>query len=283
MFDHIPTHQPYHVQGYHPADFQPLCMKTAGSKIPLLRYDKGHPHLWSIGGAHDFITHGEDIAILKDFLQIHHFPYRNPEFTLPRTKKLAQSRNAWYKKFLHQVHASDTSAYEARYKQLKAMYDQNKNLELKMNTLVYDYSNIVRWYDRYTEKKLPCSDLEKYIATAIYYFFLEEYDIALCRFNDALIVCDDDSIKLWLLIKIAECFLFTGNAEADTIISSVKKYNDTEIHAYIDACFAGKRRKQAASRADMIRKVEWYTSVLPADIEEKYRLMTAGIEKTLFK
>jgi tetratricopeptide (TPR) repeat protein len=266
MFDHIPTHQPYHVRGYHPADFQPLCAKTSGSKIPLLRYDKGHPHLWSIGGAHDFITHGEDIAILKDFLQIHHFPYRNPEFTLPRTKTLAQFRNAWYKKFLHQVHAPDTSAYETRYKQLKAMYDKNKHQELKTNALLYDYRYLVRWYNRYAERKLPCSNLEKHIAHAIYYFFLEEYDIALCRFNDALSICDDDSIKLWLMIKIAECFLATGNDEANTIFSSVKKYDDSEIHAYIDTCFTGKRRKRSHVREDAIRKVEWYTSVLPADI-----------------
>jgi glycosyltransferase involved in cell wall biosynthesis len=88
MFDHKPTHQPYYVSNYHPADFQPICTKCSVYKIPLLRYDKNQPHLFSIGGAHDFITHGCSIPIIKNFIQIHHFPYRNPEYTLTRSTKL---------------------------------------------------------------------------------------------------------------------------------------------------------------------------------------------------
>jgi len=284
MFDHLPTHQPYHVQGYHPADFQPVCTKTSGSKIPLLRYDKGHPHFWSIGGAHDFITHNNIVPMIKDILQIHHFPYRNPEFTLKRTKILAQTRNAWYKKFLTQVHKQNVLAYEERYNQLPAMYDKNNHLGLKTKTLIYDYKHIARWYDIYTEKQFLSSKFDKFIYTAIYYFFIEEYDIALCRFKDALDTCNDEYIKLWLMVKIAECLALSNIDDARSIIYSIKKYNDKELNTYIDKYFDvdEKQNKTDSSVKDMKGKVEFYQSVFPEGIEERYKKLTTEIEKKIF-
>ena len=286
MFDHIPTHQPYHVQGYHPADFQPICAKTSVSKVPLLRYDKGHPHLWSIGGAHDFITHGETIPVLKDFLQIHHFPYRNPEFTFPRAKKLAQKRNAWYKKFLNQVNAPNKSAYDERYNQLKSAYDKYKNFALKTRTLIYNYKNIVRWYDIYSGRQFSSSNIDKFICTAIYYFFIEEYDIALCRYKDALDICNDEYIKLWLMVKIAECLAYTDFNDACNIVSFIKKYNDNELNTYIDKYFynaISMQNKNKHSIKDMIGKVEFYQSEFPMGIDVRYRELITRIEKNIFK
>jgi len=283
LFDHLPSHQPYHVQGFHPADFQPLCTKTSGSKIPLLRYDKGYPHLWSIGGAHDFITHGETISTIKDLLQIHHFPYRNPEFTLKRTKILAENRNAWYKKFLTQVGKSNALAYEERYNKLRTMYDKNKHVGLKSKKLIYDYKNIARWYDIYTEKKFSASQYDKSIYTAIFYFFIEEYDIALCRFKDALNVCNDDYIKLWLMVKIAECLASSHLDEARSIIHTIIEYNDNELNAYIGKNFDyPDKKKNDKLIKDMIGKVEFYQTVFPAGVEERYKEMTTQIEKNIF-
>jgi glycosyltransferase involved in cell wall biosynthesis len=284
IFDHLPTHQPYHVPGYHPADFQPLCTKGAGGKIPLLRYDKEHPHLWSIGGAHEFITHGESIPILRDFLQIHHFPHRNPEFTFPRTKVLAQTRNEWYKKFLHQVNAPNKLAYEERYNRLKATYDKSKNLALKTNTLVYSYKNIVRWYDIYTDKHFSSSSYDKFMCIAIYYFFMQEFDIALCRFKDAFDICDDYYIRLWLTTKIAECLSVNDVDDAQNVIFSVKKNNNIELNTYIDKYVdlsVDKKSKDNYLAHDLIRKVDFYSSVFPEDIEERYKNITTKIEKNI--
>ena len=286
MFDHLPTHQPYHVQGYHPADFQPLCIKTTGSKIPLLRYDKNYPHLWSIGGAHDFITHNDIIPTIRDFLQIHHFPYRNPEFTFPRTKILAQTRNEWYKKFLSQVNAPNILAYEERYKKLQATYDKNKNICLKTKNLAYDYKNIVRWYDLYKEKHFSSSNFEKFVCTAIYYFFIKEYDIALCRFKDAIDICENSEIKLWLMLKFAECLSISDMNDAHNIISSIKEYDNIELNAYIDNNIDYTNNTTNINDSlikDMIGKVDFYQSVFPAEVEEQYRKLTVQIEKNIFK
>jgi len=284
MFDHLPTHQPYHVQGYHPADFQPLCMKGAGGKIPLLRYDKNHPHLWSIGGAHDFITHGESLPIVRNFLQIHHFPHRNPAFTLPRAKILAQTRNEWYKKFLNQVNAPNKLAYEERYNRLQTTYDKNKDIALKTNSLVYNYKNIVRWYDIYADRHFSSSARDKFECLAIYYFFMQEYDIALCRFKDAFDICDDTYIRLWLMVKMAECLSKTDVYDARDLIASVKKHNNVEINTYIDKYIdfsVDKKRNDDASIRDLISKVDFYSSVFPDDIEERYKKITAKIEKNI--
>ena len=282
MFDHLPTHQPYHVKGYHPADFQPICNKSSGSKVPLLRYDKNNLHLWSIGGAHDFITHGEVIPTLRSLLQIHHFPYRNPEFTFPRTKILAQTRNEWYKKFLKQINASNILAYEERYKKLHTMYDKNKHLELKTKTLIYDYSNIVRWYDIYSAKQFISSNIDKYICEATYYFFIKEYDIALCRFKDAIDMCDNIEIKLWLMLKFAECLAETDINDARNLITSIKQYNNIELNTYIDKHFNHAVAKENLVN-DMIGKVEFYQSTFPDGIEESYKKLTTQIEKNIFK
>jgi len=286
IFDHIPTHQPYHVSGYHPADFQPLCIKRHVSKVPLLRYDKEHPHLWSIGGAHDFITHGEVVPIIRDFLHIHHFPYRNPIYTLPRSKILAETRNEWCKKFLKQVHKSDVTAYELRYNKLHSTYNDNRNFCLKTERLIYDYSNIVRWYDIYAEKQFISTEYEKYVCYAIYYFFIKEYDIALCRFTDALNVCDDNYIKLWLMIKIAECLASTNINESRNLISSIRKSDNIELNDYLNndfAYFINQPNRGNVSFKDLIGKIEFYQSVFPDGIEESYRKLTASIEQNIFK
>jgi glycosyltransferase involved in cell wall biosynthesis len=178
LFNHLPTHSPYHVQGYHPIDFQPVCIKSTTSKIPLLRYDKGKEHLFSIGGAHDFITYGESIATIKDVLQIHHFPYRNPESTFLRLKKLIDRHNLgtknidWDKeKQQNQICKSDISGYKSRYENLQLVYNKNRYLCLKTKSLLYNFKNIIRWYDITLEKEFDSPYLEKNFHLAIYHFF----------------------------------------------------------------------------------------------------------------
>lgn len=76
MHNHIPTHKPHYVSGYHPVDFMQICNKTKISKIPLIKYVKNSPHIYSMGGAHTFDSNGNDFAVLMDSLNIHHFNYK---------------------------------------------------------------------------------------------------------------------------------------------------------------------------------------------------------------
>jgi len=289
MFDHIPTHQPYNIQGYHPADFQPLCTKITTSKTPLLRYDKNHPHLWSTGGAHDFVTNGESIPILRNFLMIHHFPIRNPMFTFQRTKILAQTRNEWMKDYLIRIKAPKTFGYDIRYKNLKMEYNKNRNAELKTNTLIYNYKHIVRWYDIFEEKKFACSNIEKIICDAIFYFFMQEYDTAFRRFNDAFDMCNDDYIKLWLMIKIAECLAPSNVAGANDLIFSVKKYDNVELNTYIEKYLdfsVNKSDKSYNSINDLLNNIDFYISAFPlkkdiASFQDNLKVIFSNFENKL--
>jgi hypothetical protein len=119
---------------------------------------------------------------------------------------------------------------------------------------------------------------------AIYYFFMQEYDIALCRFKDAFDICDDTYIRLWLMVKMAECLSKTDVHDARDLIASVKKHNNVEINTYIDKYIdfsVDKKRNDDALIRDLISKVDFYSSVFPDDIEERYKKITAKIEKNI--
>ena len=286
MYDHKPTHYPYHVSGYHPIDFMPFCTKSSVGKVPLLRYDKGKPHLWSMGGAHTFITQGVSVPVADDFIQIHHFPYRNPEFTFSRLKKLVNrnddgtSRIDWHDNFLIDVHKSNKSKpipsqYQTKYKGLHAQYNSNKYNCLKQNSLIYNFSNIARWYDTFTEKNFYASDFEKYIHLAVYYYFLRQYDIALCRFKDAYNICDDNNIKLWLMVKIAECFAESDIDISNNIITDVIKHNNNKINTYIyknlDYIINKSKKIPQNTRKDaMVIDVHLHNKEFPPDIANMY-------------
>lgn len=285
LFDHLPAHSPHHVQGYHPIDFQPVCVKTATSKIPLLRYDKGKKHLFSIGGAHDFITHRESIPTLMDILQIHHFPYRNIDATLLRLKKLIDRNNSglkdidWEKeRQLNHISKPIISGYQSRYDSLHSTYN-NKNLCLKTKSLLYDFKNITRWYDVNADKEFNSSDYEKQIHLAVYYFFMREYDIALCSFKDAFDICNNNETMPWLLLKMAECFSYADIDAAQNIVADLKKLNNSEIMDYIDESFDYIIKNNDAK--NIICKVEFSKSIFPDGNEERYNKLMQEIEKNI--
>jgi glycosyltransferase involved in cell wall biosynthesis len=293
MYDHQPTHYPHHVSGYHPADFAPLCTVSPVGKVPLLRYDKGYPALWSIGGAHDFITHGSVVPVMRSSIHIHHFPYRNPEFTFSRLKRLVHrdddgvSRIDWYDGFLKQVHKSPSSPsqYLSKYQGLHYVYTTCKDVIFKINSLPYDFNNITRWYDLNIKKDFPASDYEKCIHTAIYYYFLRQYDIALCRFNDALDICDNNIIKLWLMVKIAECFAESDIETAYNIIVDILNYNNSELNTYIKENLGyiinKSRQIRNAEKPVIYAEVDFHNTIFPSGIGERYKEMTEKIKRSL--
>lgn len=289
LYDHLPTHQPYLGPGRHPADFMPLCGNAGGGKVPLLRYDRGHAHLWSIGGAHDVVTHGEPLPVVQNALRIHHFPHRNPENTCARLKKLVfrnddgTSRADWHNNFLKQV-GTDFSQYNSRFEELKRMYSGNLGKQLLCASPGYDFRNLVRWYDTYDDSGFAAPPFERSICLAVYYFFMEEYDIALCRFKDALDLCQDSDTALRIAVKMAECLARSAPDEARGLLMSLVRQNNRAINEYINAScgyiLAG-QNAPSPRKPETTARIGVCQSVFPAGVEQGYASMAADIADNL--
>ncbi|WP_353119280.1 glycosyltransferase family 2 protein [Nitratidesulfovibrio sp.] len=240
MHDHLPTHRPYFASGYHPADFMPLCVNTGVGKVPLLRYVRGTPHLVSLGGAHTFDPNGNTFEVVHGALAIHHFNHRDLDRTLERLARLV-SRNAdgtsridWMDAYTRRVHGRDRSMYHERYATLRETYARNAGLALKTRDPGYAYGNLVRWYDVHADKHIPSATrLENCIANGLHHLFCGQPDLALCRFDDALEQSCPDSTRLWLLIRMAECFAHTDRQASREIIDAIRPACDAEMAAYL--------------------------------------------------
>lgn len=284
LFNHLPTHPPYLAPNVHPADFMPLCVRDGGGKIPLLRYDRGSPHLWSIGGAHDVITHGEALAVAQDVLRMHHFPHRKPENTYARLKRLVfrsedgVSRADWHDNFLKQV-GGNGSQYNSRHDALTKLYAANQGRALLRPALEYDFKNLARWYDAYDDARFAAPPLESAIARAIYYFFMEEYDIALCRFKDAFDLCDNAALRPRIMVKIAECLAPSAKDEARELLSAVLRQGDAAVRAYIVAecahILAGEAPPARPGDRERTARIDVRRSIFPPGIEQRYAAMAA--------
>lgn len=286
LYNHLPTHQPYLTPGRHPADVMPLCSGAGGGKIPLLRYDRGHPHLWSIGGAHDVVTHGEVVLVAQEALHIHHFPHRKPENTFARLKKLVfrnddgTSRTDWHDNFLKQVGAN-VSQYNSRHAELTQLYSSHLGQALLSGSLPYDFKKLVRWYAPHDDAAFSAQPLEQSLCTAVYYFFLEEYDIALCRFNDALDVCDDAEIRLRIGVKMAECLAQSSAEEARALLVPLVRQGSPAVNAYISAScghiLAGHSAPETTRDSAATARIGVCQSVFPESVAQGYAAMAAEI------
>jgi hypothetical protein len=67
---------------------------------------------------------------------------------------------------------------------------------------------------------------------AMHHLFLCNYDAALFSFNDLLEITDDIKYKLLITIKIAQCLSYTNKSESLSLLRSVLRYDDTEVHGY---------------------------------------------------
>ena len=93
LLEHLPTHPPYNLPGLHPIHCQPFADRFGSNKLPLIRYERGKPHITSMGGAHTY--HTEDGSYLTGTahkLVFHHFNYRRPEDVLRRLRLMTEPR-----------------------------------------------------------------------------------------------------------------------------------------------------------------------------------------------
>ena len=257
LIDHLPTHHPYYVSPYHPADFMPLAEKTPIAKTPLVRYDKGKPHLYSAGGAHSVCTNGEVLSVLLSPLDIHHFPRRNLETMLGRLHRMlgkgptgGPSRISWMdekaRKF--ENNPDSRSPYHARYEEAKHFYATWKNKALMTESLSYAFENMQRWYDPYEEFFMrPSLEYDGVVSSGIFFYFMGDHEMALCKFNDALELCKDDTLRLWILLKMASCLAATDAGEAEQLLKSLRASGYAPIQRYIaenHACIMAKPSRQ---------------------------------------
>ena len=238
FYNHIPTHQPYYVSGYHPVDFMQLCTKTDIQKIPLLRYDKNKPHLYSAGGTHTFDTCGEMIQVARDVLQIHHFKYRRPENTKSRLKEICKKRPDGSRRMDLDDHLAKQTAKDMcstflyHYRRCQFEYTKNKHKSLLSDDLIYNYKHIVRFKNIDELNMSECSEQDMLLCKAIHDYFIENYDNALLKFNDLLKITDDKLLQLMITIKMAECLSFTDKNESLSLLKPILKCHDTKIREY---------------------------------------------------
>jgi glycosyltransferase involved in cell wall biosynthesis len=236
LFEHLPTHPPYHVPGRHPADFMPLAVKSRTSKIPLLRYDKNTQHLYSGAGSHTFDTCGKLALVAEDMLHIHHFNYRRPEHSLGRLKRLI-AKNAdgtsrvdkldGYAK-LRTRSPKARSEYHDRYAHAKSLYGRNQYAILTADELPYGYGNLVRWHDPHEAQ----GEDDTALSRGIRHFFLGNYDAALCGFSDALNGMHDQKMRQLLYVKMAACISCTNKVQALALLRQIMESPDREVREY---------------------------------------------------
>jgi hypothetical protein len=218
----------------------PVCTKSNISKIPLLRYDKHKPYLYSAGGAHTFDTCGEHIPIAKNILNIHHFNYRRPENTIHRLNQLCQKRSDGtrridvddYKAKKFSNSSDARSMYIDRLDYAMSIYNNNKYNILINDDLPYDYKNIVRWYDPYSINVSKCSSCDILLYQAIHYFSLRNYDLSLFKFYNLLEITNDKILMMIITIKISICLSLTDKKEALSLLKPILKCDDTQIRSY---------------------------------------------------
>ena len=98
--------------------------------------------------------------------------------------------------------------------------------------LIYNYKHIVRFKNIDELTTYECSEHDMLLCQSIHYFFIEDYDKALFKFNDLLKITNDKMLQLMIIIKMAECLSFTDKNESLSLLKPILKCNDTKIREY---------------------------------------------------
>lgn len=159
--NHAPTHQPYYVSGYHPADFQPCIVGSDADKLPLLRYDKGSSHIMTMGGAHTYSNPDGYLTGLDHKIRLHHFKFRTPEQTASRLRALLDQREDGTRRvdridIYGQTFHNQRSDYWNRLEGLDALYRDNANRHIRQFNPDWSTRNLSRWY-ALDDIRLPAS------------------------------------------------------------------------------------------------------------------------------
>ncbi len=127
FLNHLPDTTPANVEGFHPADFQPLCYPFEPLNNPpcslghwkhlLQRFDRHGQFLLSNEGAHTAFA-SERVIEPSAGVLVHHFQYRNEAFTRAKLDLVHES----HRDGLHE--SAGWSSFDRRRRSLDAVYDQ---------------------------------------------------------------------------------------------------------------------------------------------------------------
>ncbi|MDL2313687.1 glycosyltransferase family 2 protein [Desulfovibrio sp. OttesenSCG-928-C14] len=198
MLDHLPTHEPYFLPGFHPADLMPLAQRGGMQKTPLLRHDPDKPGVVIQSGAHNYHC-AEKLEEARETLAIHHFNYRTQAFSKARLEALVlpdargKSRNDWYEA-IAALDNKERSQYRERLDRLDEVYAANRLRQLKGEALPYDYKKLIRWYDplAFDLSQAGLPELDRLICEGSHLFYMEEYGRAATLFTRALELAEDE-------------------------------------------------------------------------------------------
>ena len=213
--NHLPTHEPYCIPGYHPADFMPVGVVDRSSiwKFNLLRHDNDQPPIYARSGAHTYNTNGGAMREADIRYIIHHFNYRKLDAVSKRLRILlardeyGKSRIDWMDE-MTRIAGGQKSGYHTRLETLHEVYETNRYQNLKINTLDYDYTMMCRWYDPTglgDSLSGHCDGLGLHIWRGTMLFHLGRYEKALFAFHDALELASAEPLHGLLLLAIARC------------------------------------------------------------------------------
>lgn len=98
VFNHFPSSEPAYVRGRHPLDLQPLCQEVRIAwcslrhwKHPLIRWDRDGVPISPRGGFHR-VDSAIRVIEPSPGVFVHHFQYREREFTMERLRRLCEDR-----------------------------------------------------------------------------------------------------------------------------------------------------------------------------------------------
>lgn len=223
MINHMPTHNPYFWEGYHPIDFQPWGKLDGTVKYQLLRYDHGQEHIVSLGGAHNYhLNGGKRLPLSTTVMNLHHFNLRTPEVAYRRLSELARvrsdgtSRLDWMDKYEREAKGVAESMYRRRLRNLKTTFEANRNAHyFATESDFWDFSAIPRWYDWerfYQAVYATMQPGEALEFTAHHLFLRGEFDQALVCFDRLARGCaqkGEDSSRFLYFLGL--CFLKTND------------------------------------------------------------------------
>lgn len=244
LCNHVPTHEPYYVPGFHPADFMPVGRpeKEKTWKFPLLRYDRGKAPLYSCSGAHRYHDNGNVIVESDAQMLIHHFNYRRPEVTKSRLSALVSPDRAGKRRVdwldrNNPVPGKERSFYHDRFEQMEQVYAENKYGNLKTGELVYNFPGLKRWYAPLNidvETSVP-DITNRRIWQGTLAYFLRDFETALFRFNDALELTTNEYLRGLLLVGMGRSYAKLGDRAFLDIAAILKKSALPEIRALADS------------------------------------------------
>lgn len=213
IYDHFPTAEPFYIPGYYPGDFQIYAKKSQIQKIQLIKYKKNKKHIFTYGGFHYYDAHGEEIIESDKKIELHHFNFRQIDFTKNRLEQLVQKRQDgtaridWMSDYAKRVHSLESTAYHQRLEKLGDIYSSNRLELFTQKSLCYDLQSLKRWYafnGASNSVKMHCRNEDYVLWKAFYYFFSSSLKYAKQAFGEYIKLASADVERELTALKLLE-------------------------------------------------------------------------------